>query len=62
MRKNDLTRCIFNVRDNQMCELIDPGKIIGYITKEASKIFQYQKVFLLLRPVQTRDARLWVFL
>lgn len=37
MRKNDLTRCIFSVRDDQMCELIDPGEIIGYITKEASK-------------------------
>jgi sugar (pentulose or hexulose) kinase len=37
MKKNDLTRCIFNVRDDQMCELADPGDIIGYITKEASE-------------------------
>lgn len=36
MKKNDITRCIFEVKDELMCDLVDPGDILGNITRKAS--------------------------
>lgn len=37
MKRNDITRCIFDAQDEMMCDLVDPGDTIGNITAEASK-------------------------
>ncbi len=37
MKPGDLTRSIFDVRDDQCCELVEAGAIFGKITKEAAE-------------------------
>lgn len=37
MKKNDLTRCIFDISEDKLCELVEPGDVLGTITKEASE-------------------------
>lgn len=36
MKKNELTRCVFDIEDDKLPELVEPGEILGYITPEAS--------------------------
>jgi len=37
MRKSDLTYCVFPISRKKLCDLCDPGDIIGTITKSASE-------------------------
>lgn len=34
--KNNITRCLFDVEDDKLCELVEPGEKIGKITAEAA--------------------------
>lgn len=36
MKRNELTRCVFDIEDDKLPELVEPGEILGYITPEAS--------------------------
>ena len=38
MDKNSITRFIFDVPKEKLCELCEPGDIIGYVTKEISEL------------------------
>lgn len=38
MDKNGLTRCLFDVESEKLCDLIDAGDTIGTITKEVSEL------------------------
>lgn len=37
MKKNDLRRCIFDVEEEKLCQVIEPGEVIGHICESASK-------------------------
>lgn len=38
LSKNDLKRCMCDIPEEMMCELIDTGEIVGYITKEVNEV------------------------
>ncbi len=38
MKENDLTRCLYDVPQEKLYELIPSGEVLGYITKEAAKL------------------------
>ena len=38
MKENDLTRCLYDVPQEKLYELIPSGQILGYVTKEASEL------------------------
>ena len=38
MKENDLTRCMFDVPQEKLYELIPSGQILGYVTKEAAEL------------------------
>ena len=38
MRRSDLTYCVFPIPEDKLCDLCDPGDIIGRITKQASEL------------------------
>jgi sugar (pentulose or hexulose) kinase len=37
MKKNELTRCVFDIENDKLTVLVEPGEILGYITDEASQ-------------------------
>jgi sugar (pentulose or hexulose) kinase len=37
MKKNELTRCVFDIENDKLTALVEPGEILGYITDEASQ-------------------------
>ena len=38
MKENDLTRCMFDVPQEKLYELIPSGQVLGYVTKEAAEL------------------------
>ncbi len=38
MKENDLTRCLYDVPQDKLYELVPSGEVIGYITKQASEL------------------------
>lgn len=38
MKENDLTRCLYDVPQEKLYELVPSGDVIGYITKEAAEL------------------------
>ncbi len=38
MKENDLTRCLYDVPQEKLYELIPSGEVLGYITKEAAEL------------------------
>ena len=38
MKENDLTRCLYDVPQEKLYELIPSGQVLGYVTKEASEL------------------------
>jgi len=43
MNKNGLTRCLFDVPNEKLVELCEPGDVIGYISEECSKLTGIKK-------------------
>ena len=43
MKKNGLTRCLFDVPLEKLCDLVKPGEIIGYIKDDVSRLSNIPK-------------------
>lgn len=37
MTKNDLKRCIFDIPREKLCDIVEPGEVLGLVTKQASE-------------------------
>ncbi|QSX04854.1 FGGY-family carbohydrate kinase [Sedimentibacter sp. zth1] len=37
MKKKNIKRCIFDIDDSKLCDLVDPGDLVGLITEKASE-------------------------
>lgn len=36
MKKHELTYTVYNCESDKLCELVEPGEVVGYVTREAS--------------------------